>query len=70
MGGLVWEKVVDQHQAWRLITCIWLHAGVIHLVVNMLSLVFIGIHLEQQFGFGTSSSFLLFEVLVNLLLWK
>jgi len=51
MGGLVWEKVVDQHQAWRLITCIWLHAGIIHLVVNMLSLVFIGIHLEQQFGF-------------------
>jgi hypothetical protein len=32
--------------------CNWLHAGLIHLVVNMLSLLFIGIRLEQQFGFG------------------
>ncbi|RWW09520.1 hypothetical protein BHE74_00035247 [Ensete ventricosum] len=29
----------------------WLHAGLIHLLANMLSLVFIGIRLEQQFGF-------------------
>jgi membrane associated rhomboid family serine protease len=32
--------------------CNWLHAGLIHLVVNLLSLLFIGIRLEQQFGFG------------------
>ncbi|GMH19654.1 hypothetical protein Nepgr_021495 [Nepenthes gracilis] len=51
MGGLEWSKVVHKHQGWRLITCIWLHAGVIHLLANMLSLVFIGIRLEQQFGF-------------------
>ncbi|XWS48960.1 hypothetical protein CRYUN_Cryun13aG0122300 [Craigia yunnanensis] len=51
MGALEWNKVVDGNQGWRLITCIWLHAGVIHLLANMLSLVFIGISLEQQFGF-------------------
>ncbi|XP_028797438.1 RHOMBOID-like protein 2 isoform X1 [Neltuma alba] len=51
MGALQWDKVVNHHQGWRLFTCIWLHAGVIHLVANMLSLVFIGIRLEQQFGF-------------------
>ncbi|GAA0160108.1 hypothetical protein LIER_16738 [Lithospermum erythrorhizon] len=51
LGGLEWNKVVHEHQRWRLITCIWLHAGVIHLLANMLSLVFIGIRLEQQFGF-------------------
>ncbi|KAH0466246.1 hypothetical protein IEQ34_006349 [Dendrobium chrysotoxum] len=51
LGALVWDKVVNQHEGWRLITCIWLHAGVIHLLANMLSLVFIGIRLEQQFGF-------------------
>ncbi|GLT84143.1 hypothetical protein SLE2022_023910 [Rubroshorea leprosula] len=50
-GALDRTKVVHDHQGWRLISCIWLHAGVIHLVVNMLSLVFIGIRLEQQFGF-------------------
>ncbi|XP_071723549.1 RHOMBOID-like protein 2 [Rutidosis leptorrhynchoides] len=51
LGALVWRKVVHEHQGWRLISCIWLHAGVIHLLANMLSLVFIGIRLEQQFGF-------------------
>lgn len=51
LGALEWSKVAHQRQAWRLITCIWLHAGVIHLIANMLSLVFIGIRLEQQFGF-------------------
>lgn len=51
MGGLEWSKVVQQHQGWRLITCIWLHAGVVHLLANMLGLVFIGVRLEQEFGF-------------------
>ncbi|KAL3738096.1 hypothetical protein ACJRO7_019601 [Eucalyptus globulus] len=51
MGGLKWDNVVNGNQGWRLITCMWLHAGVIHLLANMLSLVFIGIRLEQQFGF-------------------
>ncbi|KAJ7004012.1 RHOMBOID-like protein 2 [Populus alba] len=51
MGALEWNKVAHGHQGWRLITCMWLHAGVIHLLANMLSLIFIGIRLEQQFGF-------------------
>ncbi|KAG9145061.1 hypothetical protein Leryth_018355 [Lithospermum erythrorhizon] len=51
LGALQWQKVVHEHQGWRLFTCIWLHAGVIHLLANMLSLLFIGIRLEQQFGF-------------------
>ncbi|GJM91263.1 hypothetical protein PR202_ga07622 [Eleusine coracana subsp. coracana] len=51
MGALVWDKVVHEHQGWRLLTCIWLHAGVLHLLANMVSLVLIGIRLEQQFGY-------------------
>ncbi|PQP96578.1 RHOMBOID-like protein 2 [Prunus yedoensis var. nudiflora] len=51
LGALEWFKVVHGHQGWRLVTCMWLHAGVIHLLANMLSLIFIGIRLEQQFGF-------------------
>ncbi|XP_028088634.1 RHOMBOID-like protein 2 isoform X2 [Camellia sinensis] len=58
LGALEWTKVVHKHQAWRLITCIWVHAGIIHLLVNMLCLVFIGIRLEQQFGFGFGGSIL------------
>ncbi|KAK7848695.1 rhomboid-like protein 1 [Quercus suber] len=51
MGALEVDKVVHKHQAWRLFTCIWLHAGVFHILANMLSLIFIGIRLEQEFGF-------------------
>ncbi|KAM7258173.1 hypothetical protein ACFE04_013914 [Oxalis oulophora] len=51
MGALDAYKVSHQHQVWRLLTCIWLHAGVFHILANMLSLVFIGIRLEQEFGF-------------------
>ncbi|PNY17050.1 inactive rhomboid protein 1-like [Trifolium pratense] len=51
MGALEVDKVVYRHQVWRLLSCIWLHGGVIHVLANMLSLVFIGIRLEQEFGF-------------------
>ncbi|KAI3907477.1 hypothetical protein MKW92_032924 [Papaver armeniacum] len=57
LGALQWQKVVHQNQGWRLFSCIWLHAGVIHVLANMLSLVFIGIRLEQQFGFMSSLLF-------------
>nr|GMC69353.1 RHOMBOID-like protein 1 [Ipomoea batatas] len=51
MGALDVSKVVHGHQVWRLITCIWLHGGVFHLLANMLSLLVIGIRLEREFGF-------------------
>ncbi|GFP90136.1 rhomboid-like protease 4 [Phtheirospermum japonicum] len=51
MGALDVGKVVDEHEGWRLITCMWLHGGLFHLLANMLSLIVIGIRLEQEFGF-------------------
>ncbi|XVF26594.1 hypothetical protein REPUB_Repub14bG0031300 [Reevesia pubescens] len=51
LGALDWKLVVEGKQVWRLISCMWLHAGVIHLAANMISLLFIGIRLEQEFGF-------------------
>ncbi|KAL6204566.1 hypothetical protein ACLB2K_021833 [Fragaria x ananassa] len=52
MGALEVQKMIHgHHQAWRLLSCMWLHAGVFHILANMLSLVFIGIRLEQEFGF-------------------
>ncbi|KAF0893372.1 hypothetical protein E2562_024195 [Oryza meyeriana var. granulata] len=50
-GALDWYKVVYGNQAWRLETSTWLHAGLFHLLANMISLLIIGIRLEQQFGF-------------------
>lgn len=52
MGALEVTRVVDRHQGWLLITCMWLHGGVFHLLANMLSLLVIGIRLEREFGFG------------------
>lgn len=52
MGALEVDKVVHEHEGWRLVSCIWLHGGAIHVLANMLSLLFIGIRLEQEFGFG------------------
>ncbi|KAK9270653.1 hypothetical protein L1049_026235 [Liquidambar formosana] len=50
MGALRQNFLTNKHQTWRLFTCLWLHAGAIHLTVNLCSVVFIGIHLEQEFG--------------------
>nr|XP_027188682.1 RHOMBOID-like protein 1 [Cicer arietinum] len=51
MGALDVDKVVNKHQGWRLITCMWLHGGVFHLLANMLGILLVGIRLEQEFGF-------------------
>ncbi|CAA6666416.1 unnamed protein product [Spirodela intermedia] len=51
LGALDYKKVVEEGEEWRLFTCVWLHAGVVHLLANMLSFLFIGVRLEQEFGF-------------------
>lgn len=51
LGALDTDKVTHGNQGWRLVSCMWLHAGVVHIVANMLSLLVIGIKLEQEFGF-------------------
>ncbi|MED6110034.1 Retinoblastoma-like protein 1 [Stylosanthes scabra] len=51
MGALDVQKVIHRKQVWRLITCVWLHGGVFHLLANMFGIIVIGIRLEQDFGF-------------------
>ena len=48
-GALVSGGMFD-HEYWRLLTSGFLHWGVVHLAVNMLSLFLIGRSLEQFFG--------------------
>jgi membrane associated rhomboid family serine protease len=56
-GGTVFDKgvlfgpaIVHQHQYWRLITAGFLHDGIAHIFINMLSLYFIGPVLEPAIG--------------------
>lgn len=58
MGAMQWSNVVEKNEVWRIASCMWLHAGVVHIVSNMVSLLFVGIRLEQEFGFGTCLGFL------------
>ncbi|KAF9613503.1 hypothetical protein IFM89_008350 [Coptis chinensis] len=51
VGALILKLVVEEGETWRLISCMWLHAGVIHLLANMISLLFVGIRLEKEFGY-------------------
>jgi membrane associated rhomboid family serine protease len=56
-GGSVWEKgvlfgpsIVHQHEYWRLLTGGFLHVGLFHIFVNMMSLYFVGTVLEPAIG--------------------
>ncbi|KAM7253346.1 hypothetical protein ACFE04_025964 [Oxalis oulophora] len=50
MGAVRKELLVENHQTWRLFTSPLLHAGAIHLIINLVSVILIGILLEQEFG--------------------
>ena len=51
LGALV-PELVARGEAWRLITSMFLHAGFIHLLANMVSLYFLGSFAEVSFGRG------------------
>ncbi|KAK4276785.1 hypothetical protein QN277_014893 [Acacia crassicarpa] len=50
MGALRRTFLTEYRQTWRLFTFSVLHAGAIHLVINICSMLFVGIHLEREFG--------------------
>nr|GMD55150.1 RHOMBOID-like protein 8 [Ipomoea batatas] len=50
VGAIRQTLFTDHHQFWRVLTSPWLHAGLVHIIINLCSVVFVGIHLEQEFG--------------------
>ncbi|GAB2271962.1 hypothetical protein Dimus_006790 [Dionaea muscipula] len=51
MGALRETHVIRNHNnIWRLFTSPWLHAGALHLMIEVASVIFVGIQLEQKFG--------------------
>ncbi|KAL1096421.1 hypothetical protein V6Z11_D06G222300 [Gossypium hirsutum] len=55
LGAIKWDKVVHGNQTWRLITCIWLHAGVIHLLANIGS-VLSSLFIQRSISVGASGA--------------
>ncbi|MBV9715413.1 MAG: rhomboid family intramembrane serine protease [Solirubrobacterales bacterium] len=49
-GALYGPYIVHQHDYWRLLTAGFLHDGLLHIVINMLSLYFVGSALEPAIG--------------------
>lgn len=49
--GVLWGPFISEsHQYWRLLTTGFLHDGIFHILVNMLSLYFVGAALEPAIG--------------------
>jgi membrane associated rhomboid family serine protease len=49
-GGQVTGCMINQGQWWRLISTQFLHAGFVHLIGNLLTMIILGKHLEESFG--------------------
>ena len=48
--GANYGPSVNRGEWWRLLTCIFLHSGFVHLFSNMIALLFIGMMLETKLG--------------------
>ncbi|RYY89921.1 MAG: rhomboid family intramembrane serine protease [Chitinophagaceae bacterium] len=48
--GANWRPYTEDGQWWRLVTCYFLHAGVFHLLLNMITLLQVGVYLEPLIG--------------------
>ena len=50
LGAMVRPAVATQHQYWRLITVMFLHASLLHILFNMYALYLFGYLIENAFG--------------------
>jgi membrane associated rhomboid family serine protease len=48
--GLIPRAVVEQYRIWQLVTYLFLHGDIVHIVVNMLALWMFGTELERLWG--------------------
>ncbi|KAL6493782.1 hypothetical protein OROGR_031691 [Orobanche gracilis] len=66
MGALRLRYLTSDHQLWRAFTSPCLHAGVFHLIISLSSVIFVGVHLEQEFGPCISpAQFRIFSVFIK-----
>lgn len=65
MGALYGPDVIQKNEWWRLITAMFLHAGMMHLVMNMFSLYYVGQGVEQYFDTKAYLSIYLFSGIIG-----
>jgi rhomboid protease GluP len=58
MGGLV-PKLVQEGEVWRLLASMFLHGGILHFLMNMMGLYYLGVPLERSMGSGRYAIFYL-----------
>lgn len=51
LGAKYTDLIVNENQVWRLVTPMFLHAGLIHYIFNMMALWFVGSAVESIHGF-------------------
>lgn len=51
LGALESDLVTKAHEGWRLLTAMWLHAGVLHIIGMVLGMILLAIPLERQLGY-------------------
>ena len=68
-GEATLKLVTEQGQWWRLLTCGYLHGGVVHLVGNMAALEIIGTKIEKKIGPVKMLLFYNLGTMLTALLW-
>ena len=53
--------IFERGEWWRLLSCTWLHTGVFHLLVNLVSTLCLGIGVERAFGWRRTAALYLFS---------
>lgn len=67
-SGAKYTPLILQGQWWRLITAGFVHIGIQHLVINMITLYFIGMYVEEIFGHWNMLAIYLISIVTGNLL--
>ena len=65
MGALYGPDVIQKGEWWRLLSAMFLHAGMTHILMNMFSLYYVGKGVEQYFDDKSYLSIYLFSGLIG-----
>ncbi|MBQ8314953.1 MAG: rhomboid family intramembrane serine protease [Lachnospiraceae bacterium] len=68
-GEVAFNLITEQGQWWRLLTCGYLHMGIIHLVGNMVALQIVGNKVEEKTGLLKTLLLYNFGTMLTAFLW-